>query len=206
MEQTVKIIPEGYMQDRKGRLVPKSIVSDYDLEMDAFVKSQITKAKNLQSQLREFKKQAFGDCYAWMDLVAEKYDRQHGGLKGNVTFSTFDGSQQIRISVQDYMDFGPELQIAKDIIDELIAEWSVGANENLLAISADTFDVDKEGKLSTGRILSLRRHKITDPRWLRAMEAIAESLQVAVSKTYINFREKGPDGKLNNIPLDLAAL
>jgi len=66
--------------------------------------------------------------------------------------------------------------------------------------------VDKEGKLNTGRILSLRRIKITDPRWLEAMEAISESLQVAVSKTYINFREKGPDGKLNNIPLDLAAL
>jgi len=206
MEQTVKIIPEGYMQDRKGRLVPEAQVSDYDLEMNAFVKSQIAKARELQSQLRGFKKSAFNDCYAWLDLVAEKYGRQHGGQKGNVTFSTFDGSQQIRISVQDYLEFGPELQVAKEIIDECLTEWSVGANENLQAIIADAFEVDKEGKLNTGRILSLRRIKITDPRWLEAMEAISESLQVAVSKTYINFREKGPDGKLNNIPLDLAAL
>ncbi len=29
------VVPEGYMKDRKGRLVPVSQVSAYDLEMDA---------------------------------------------------------------------------------------------------------------------------------------------------------------------------
>ncbi|MEN3964722.1 DUF3164 family protein, partial [Enterobacter hormaechei] len=105
----------------------------------------------------DFKRRAFDECYAWLDLVAEKYGRTRGGAKGNVTFSSFDGAQQITIRVQETLTFGPELQIAKDLIDECVTEWSEGANANLRAIISDAFQVDKEGQLNTGRILSLRR-------------------------------------------------
>ncbi|QBH98686.1 DUF3164 family protein [Limnobaculum zhutongyuii] len=194
------------MMDRKQRLVLISQVPAYDLEMDAFVRAQIAAAKKIQVQLMDFKTSAFSDCYAWLDLVAEKYNRQMGGVKGNVTFSSYDGSQQIQIKVQDTLVFGPELQVAKEIIDECLHEWSEGANANLRALVTDAFAVDKEGQLNTGRILSLRRIKIDDERWLQAMDAIADSLLIATSKTYINFREKAADGKLIAIPLDIAAV
>ncbi|EPK4543361.1 DUF3164 family protein [Serratia marcescens] len=197
---------DEYMKDRKGRLVPISQVSDYDLAMDSFVREQVSAAKAKNKDLRDFKERSFADCYAWLDLVAEKYGRTRGGAKGNVTFPSFDGSQQITIRVQETLTFGPELQIAKDLIDECVTEWSEGANANLRAIISDAFQVDKEGQLNTGRILSLRRVKIQDDRWIKAMEAISESLQVAMSKTYINFREKDESGKLVNIPLDIAAI
>ena len=197
---------EDYMKDRKGRLVPINQVSDYDLAMDSFVREQVAAAKVKSADLSDFKQRAFDECYAWLDLVAEKYGRTRGGAKGNVTFSSFDGSEQITIRVQETLTFGPELQIAKDLIDECVTEWSEGANANLRAIISDAFQVDKEGQLNTGRILSLRRVKIQDERWNRAMEAISESLQVAMSKTYINFREKDKSGKLVNIPLDIAAI
>ncbi|BFI61634.1 sulfate transporter [Yersinia pseudotuberculosis] len=201
-----KVLPEGYMVDRKSRLVPISQVSDFDLEMDAFVRAQVAEAIEESARIKAFKSKSFDECYAWLDLVAEKYGKTRGGLKGNVTFASYDGSEQIRIAVQDSLTFGPELQIAKDLIDECLNEWSEGANENLRAIILDAFAVDKEGQLNTGRILSLRRIKIDDPRWHQAMEAISESLQIAVSKTYINFRQKDADGKLVNIPIDIAAV
>ncbi|AVX39789.1 DUF3164 family protein [Yersinia massiliensis] len=198
---------EEYMKDRKGRLVPIAHVSDYDLAMDSFVKEQVAAAKVKSAELRDFKRRAFDECYAWLDLVAEKYGRTRGGAKGNVSFSSFDGSLQITIKVQDSLAFGPELQIAKDLIDECVTEWSEGANDNLRAIISDAFQVDKEGQLNTGRILSLRRVKITDDRWNKAMDAISESLQIAVSKTYINFREKKDEsGELINIPLNISAI
>lgn len=201
-----EINKDEYMKDRKGRLVPIAQVSDYDLAMDSFVREQVAAAKVKSADLSDFKQRSFDECYAWLDLVAEKYGRTRGGVKGNVTFSSFDGSEQITIRVQETLTFGPELQIAKDLIDECVTEWSEGANANLRAIISDAFQVDKEGQLNTGRILSLRRVKIQDERWNRAMEAISESLQVAMSKTYINFREKDKHGKLINIPLDIAAI
>lgn len=201
-----KVLPEGYMLDRKSRLVPISQISDFDLEMDAFVRAQVAEAFEENARIKAFKAKSFNECYAWLDLVAEKYGKTRGGAKGNVTFPSYDGSEQICIAVQDSLTFGPELQIAKELIDECISEWSVDANENLRAIILDAFAVDKEGQLSTSRILSLRRIKIDDPRWHQAMEAISESLQVAVSKTYINFRRKNSEGKLVNIPINIAAV
>lgn len=197
---------DEYMKDRKGRLVPISQISDYDLAMDSFVREQVAAAKLKRDELSEFKRRAFDECYAWLDLVAEKYGRTRGGAKGNVTFSSFDGGEQITIRVQETLTFGPELQIAKELFDECVTDWSKGANANLQAIVTDAFQVDKEGQLNTGRILSLRRVKIQDERWIKAMDAISESLQVAMSKTYINFREKDKHGKLINIPLDIAAI
>ena len=197
---------DKYMKDRKGRLVPVNQIDEHDIEMDAFVRNQVRKAKELQTVLRQFKQNAFDDCYAFMDLLAEKYERKIGGQKGNVTFSTFDGSMQVRIAVQDTLTFGPELQIAKQIIDECLNDWAKDANQNLRTLITDAFEVDKEGELNTGRILSLRRIKINDERWKQAMDAISESLRIAVSKTYINFREKDSNGKYNNIPLDLAGV
>lgn len=44
---------------------------------------------------------------------------------------------------------------------------------------------DKEGQINTGRVLSLRRLDIKDERWLRAMNAIGEAVQVVGSKSYI---------------------
>lgn len=197
---------DKYMKDRKGRLVPVEQIDEHDIEMDAFVRNQVRKAKELQTVLRQFKQNAFDDCYALMDLLAEKYERKIGGQKGNVTFSTFDGSMQMRIAVQDSLTFGPELQIAKQIIDECLYDWAKDANQNLRTLITDAFEVDKEGELNTGRILSLRRIEINDERWKQAMDAISESLRIAVSKTYINFREKDSNGKYNNIPLDLAGV
>lgn len=195
-----------YLKDRKGRLVPIQQIDEHDIEMDAFVRKQVSKAKELQAVLRQFKQNAFDDCYAFMGLLAEKYNRKIGGQKGNVTFSTFDGSMQIRIAVQDTLTFGPELQIAKQIIDECLNDWAKDANQNLKTLITDAFGVDKEGELNTGRILSLRRIKIQDKRWEQAMDAISESLRIAVSKTYINFKEKDHIGKYNNISLDIAGV
>ncbi|OTQ49320.1 DUF3164 family protein [Gilliamella apis] len=195
-----------YLKDRKGRLVPIQQIDEHDIEMDAFVRKQVSKAKELQAVLRQFKQNAFDDCYAFMGLLAEKYNRKIGGQKGNVTFSTFDGSMQIRIAVQDTLTFGPELQIAKQIIDECLNDWAKDANQNLKTLITDAFEVDKEGELNTGRILSLRRIKIQDKRWEQAMDAISESLRIAVSKTYINFKEKDHIGKYNNISLDIAGV
>ncbi|MCG9624612.1 DUF3164 family protein [Vibrio mediterranei] len=199
-------VPEGYLRDRKQRLIPLEQVPAHDLEMNDFVLATVAKAYEMQEQLREFKAAAFGDCHAFLDLLAEKHERKLGGEKGNVTFSSYDGTKQVQISVQDSIVFGPELQVAKDIIDECLHEWSEGANANLKAIVTDAFEIDKEGNLNTGRILSLRRISIDDERWQQAMKAIADSILVASTKPYIRFKERGDAKKMVNISLDIAAL
>lgn len=200
------LIDGKYMKDRKGRLVPIEQVPQHDLEMDAFVRSNITAAIELQKSMIEFKQRVFGDCHAFIALLDEKYNVKRGGTKGNVSFSTYDGEQQIIISMNNIVSFGPEIQSAKSLIDECIEDWSQGANEKLLAIVNDAFVVDQQGKLNMSRIISLLRIDTKDERWDAAKEAIKDALIVNETKAYLNFKQRNGEGKMVEIPLAMAAL
>lgn len=201
---TVLNIPEGYRQDMRGRLIPDSQVKAIDIERSDLVERLIERAKQEQLRLREFKELAFGDIAAFIQLSAEQYEVVLGGTKGNVTLYSFDGRYKIVRQCQDYIRFDERLQAAKALIDECIQSWSSDSNINLKTLVLDAFQVDKEGKISTGRVLGLRRHNIDDPKWLQAMKAISDSIIVTDSKDYIRFYERDAENKYRAISLDFA--
>lgn len=197
-------MPDGFRQDSKGRLVPENTIKPIDFERDALVSRLIEKVKEVQQQLKQFKALAFGDIAAFVDLSLEQYDVHLGGNKGNITLYSFDGQYKIVRQIQDSIRFDERLQAAKVLIDECIQSWSADSNDHLKILILDAFQVDKEGKISTGRVLGLRRHDIKDEKWLQAMEAIAESINVVDSKSYVRFYERDKDGKYQAISLDFA--
>lgn len=197
-------IPEGYRQDIKGRLIPNSQVKAIDVERSDLVERLIELAKQEQARLREFKELAFGDIAAFIQLSAEQYEVVLGGTKGNVTLYSFDGRYKIVRQCQDYIRFDERLQAAKALIDECIQLWAADSNDNVKALINDAFQVDREGKISTGRVLGLRRLDIDDPKWLQAMKAISDSIIVTDSKDYIRFYERDAENKYQAISLDFA--
>lgn len=203
---TNQTAPKGMRLDKNGNPVPERIIDPYKLEQDDFVNALIIIAKTQQVQLKEFKEFAFGECAAFLELLGEKYNVEKGGRKGNVTYTSFDGQRQVVVAMQDNITFGPELQIAKQLIDKYLHGLTEGANDELKVFVNDVFEVDKQGKLNKRRILDLRQYSINHPLWLEAMEAIADSINIASTKQYIRFREKDEHGKWKNIPLDFAAL
>ncbi|STY90300.1 DUF3164 family protein [Moraxella bovis] len=58
----------------------------------------------------------------------------------------------------------------------------------------------------TRRVLSLRSLDINDEKWLQAMDAISDAIQVVSSKEYIRVYERDNDGKYQQITLDFASL
>lgn len=200
-------IPEGYMEDAKGRLVPVTTIDEIDLTRNDLVSELATKAKALQEQMRDFKLAVMGDIGAFVDLAAERYEVSIGGKKGNVTLISYDGRLKIQRAIQESISFDERLQAAKALIDDCIHRWSEGSASELKVLVDDAFQVDKEGQINTGRVLSLRRHKIDDENWLKAMDAIADSIQITGSKTYVRFYERvGESDRWEAIPLDLAAV
>lgn len=199
-------IPEGYRADSKGRLVPEGSIKPIDIERDAVVTSLIEKVKAVRQQLKDFKALAFGDIEAFIELSLEQYGVHAGGGKGNITLHSFDGKYKIVRQIQDSIRFDERLQAAKVLIDECIQSWSVDSNDHLKVLVNDAFQVDKEGKISTGRVLGLRRHNIDDPKWKQAMNAISDSIKVVDSKSYVRFYERDKDGKYQPISLDFASV
>ena len=202
-----KEMKEQFLEDAQGRLVPKAAVKQIDLKRHEAVTSIMADTFRERDRLVEFKKSI------WLrvqDFLAESAKdsgaRKFGGAKGNVTLTSFDGRFKVMVAVNDTVQFNEKLQVAKQLIDKCIANWSKGANENLRAIVDDAFNVGKSGLVSTSRVLGLRRLNIKDTTWKKAMDAITESMQVASSKTYMRFYERQEDGSYRQIPLDVANL
>ncbi len=200
-----KNIPDGYWMDAKGCLIPESMIKPIDKERDWLVKELVNKASEVSAVLSSFKVQAFGDIAAFIDLSAEQYDTKIGGQKGNLTLYSFDGKYRVQRAIQDRIAFDERLQAAKELIDQCLHDWTEGARPEIQSIVTNAFATDKEGQINTGRVLTLRRLDIKDERWVRAMAAIGEAIQVVGSKSYIRVYERiGDSEQYRPIPLDIA--
>lgn len=204
MEATNTNIPEGYMEDSQGRLVPVSGIKAADLARNDLVIDLMSRAKELSLILAAFKQHAMADIEAFVELSGEEYGAKLGGKKGNVTMYSFDGRFKLIRSIDDYIVFDERLQAAKSLIDECLKRWTVGSQTELRTIVNDAFQVDKTGRINTKRVLSLRRLDIQDETWQRAMQAISDSVQVISSKSYIRFYERQPDGSYKQLNLNIA--
>jgi len=196
-----------FMEDAHGRQVPVSMIKKFDLKRNDLVCSIMSRAFAERERLAEFKQQVWEEIQAFVDESAKDSGaKKLGGKKGNITLTSFDGRYKLIVAVNDGILFNEKLQIAKQLIDECIGKWSKNARPELKVLVDDAFNVGKNGLVSTGKVLGLRRLNITDATWRRAMDAITESIQVVSSKTYMRFYKRQEDESYKQIPLDVASL
>lgn len=194
-----------YVNKGGGELTPLSAIKPEDIEEDELVRRLTARAEEIRRELAAFRDLVFGEVTAYRQLLAEQYGVTRGGPKGNITLSTVDGGQRLNIQVARTISFGPKLEIAKTLIDGCIRRWSEGSNNNIRALIDQAFQVDKQGKLNTDRILGLKRLNIVDEtgEWDKAMNAIADAVRVVSSKEHARFYRISDAGE-DRIPLDLA--
>jgi len=193
------------MVDAKGREVPLDLVKPQDQLMDEQVRKIAGYALALSDQLRRFKEHTFDDISAFEAMLAQEYDTRVGGAKGNKTLTSYDGLYQVQVQVQDRVDFGPELQIAKGLIDECLNEWSADSRPEIQAIVTRAFNTDRGGQINRAEIFMLLRLDIEDARWRRAMDAIRDAMRVVGKATYVRVKHR-PDteARWETVLLDLA--
>lgn len=202
----VEIDGEKYMVDDKGRRTPLAMVKPQEKLEDQMVRKIIFFAEALSAQIDRFRGHCFDDIGAFMALLSEQYGATRGGKKGNMTFTSYDGRLKVQVQISDQMTFGPELQVAKDLIDECINEWSAGSRDEIRALVDHAFEPRKEGIVNREAIFSLRRVEIDDDRWKRAMDAIGDSIRVQGSKTYIRFYKRpDPNALWEAVTIDMAS-
>ncbi len=199
-------IRDDCMEDALGRWVPVTQVRPIDNARDELVREKVIKVLALQAQLRALKYELLGDVDAFVALSAERYGVKMGGNKGNVTLASFNGQFQIQRQIGEHFTFDEGLQAAKSLIDACLREWTAGSSGEIRALVDYAFQVDKEGRINTSRILGLRRLDIKDERWQQAMQAISDSLQVSGTRAYVRLYQRDASGKMLAIPLNIAEL
>lgn len=198
--------PAGHRQDAKGRLVPESQIRPIDKCRDELVRELFAKAEAVHQVLADFKRTAFADIAAFVELSAAEYGVSLGGEKGNVSLLSFDGGLRVQRAIAETIVFDERLQAAKALIDECLKEWTADARPEIALLVQDAFRVDGAGNIRTGSVLALRRLDIADARWRRAMEAIGEAVQVVGSKSYVRFHQRDANGQYQALSLDLAGV
>lgn len=201
---TPPAIPAGFRQNRQGHLVAEANIKPIDQARDELVLELVAKAKVINGILADFKARTFDDVAAFVSLSAEQYGVQLGGEKGNVSLMSFDGRYKVVRQIQELIRFDERLQAAKELIDDCLQEWSEGAREELKVLVTDAFRVDQQGNIRTGQVLGLRRLDIKDERWLQAMKAVAEAVQVVGTTSYVRLYERDGLGRYQPINLALA--
>lgn len=212
-EFTPAPIPDGridldgraYMADGKGNLVPVGLIKAQHLLEDQLVRKIMGFAMALSDQVARFKAHTFDDIGGFEALLAQEYGATIGGAKGNKTLMSHDSLFKISVQVADNVVFGPELQIAKALIDECLNEWAAGTRDEIRAIITRAFNTDKEGQVNRAQIYMLLRLEIEDARWQRAMKAIRDAMRTVGSKTYVRcHRRETFDGPWQPVSIDLA--
>jgi hypothetical protein len=200
-------INPDFMINAQGHHVPLSKVKPIDIERNDLVLNLVTIAKGVRQILADFKADAFGDIGAFVQLSAEQYGVKVGGQKGNIVLHSFDGKYKIARQIAEHIQFDERLQAAKALIDQCINNWTTDSNDNVKAIINKAFEVNKEGHISTSRVLALRTLNIDDIDWKNAMSAIADSITIVGSKAYIRLYERvGDTDQWSPISLDIASL
>lgn len=198
------VVPDGYMANSKGHLIPVDKVKAVDKLRDEEVIAMVRMAKVLNEDMRRVKNRLFASFNDFVALSAQEYEVQLGGKKGNTTLFSYDGKYKVQLAVSENIVFDERLQIAKNLIDECLTDWTRDSSDNIKVIINQAFQVDKEGKISTHRVLSLRSLDINDDNWLRAMDAIGDAIQVTDTKEYIRFYERDDKGAYHQIALDFS--
>lgn len=194
-----------YMTDAEGRLTPLDFVKPQDKLMDEMVRKIVAYGQDLSEQVSRYKEHCFEDVAGFLAVLEQEYGQTRGGKKGNMTFTSYDGCLKVTVQVADNIEFGPELQIAKELLDECLTEWSSDARPELQAIVTRAFNTDKPGQVNRSEIFMLLRLDIEDERWRRAMQAIRDAMRVVGSKAYVRcYQRPTPDAAWQAITIDMA--
>lgn len=201
-----KVLKEGkhtYWIDGEGLKVPYKHVHESDRIRDRAVTSLVSRAKRLQTIIKNEKEAMEREILAYLGEAARREDEE---WVGGTSITSFAGDLAVTVKVAKRWTFDERLQIAKSKIDKCIEDWSGNANSKLVALVNRAFKVDQKGDVDAKQIIGLRTLKIEDELWQEAMTLIADSQKVQGTKTYIYFQEADESGKLQTIALDFSNL
>lgn len=203
---TVTVGDDVYMKDGRGRMVPVALVPAKDQLQDEMVRTIVGHAKDLSEQIGRFRGHTMDDIGGFDALLEAEYGgHSRQSVKGNRTYMSHDGCYKVQVQISETVAFGPELQVARDLVDECLAEWAADSRAEIRALVEHAFQTDKEGEISRGSIYSLLRLDIEDPRWRKGMEALRDAMRVVGSKSYVRIYEREtPEDGWQPVTIDLA--
>ena len=200
---------KGSWLDPRGVPVPKKFIPKVDQRRDQAVEKIHKAIGKLEKQMTDAKRECLGELTAYLDFLEKETGVARQG-KGNLTLTGFSGDKQVDLRIDDVIEFDERLQSAKTLIDEYVADLGTSSAEEIVALVREAFNLDKKKNVNQAMIMRLLKLQFKDPRWVRAVELIHESISVAGSRQYLQIRRKikTPSGseQWEPVPLNFSAI
>ncbi len=194
------------MTDAQGNAVLAKYVKPYDRQRDAIARRVLRRWEKMSEALAKCYAETAADIEA-VERAAESGRGQARGKKGNFQFQSFDGLIAVSRTARYELRFDERLRVAREIIDELVAEKAAGMDEDFAVMLKEIFRPTSDGMLSQARVMGLFRWKIKHPRWLEAMDLIRASIESRRGKNLLAVRHKaGRDADWQSVLLDVSAV
>ena len=203
MNAPIQQIPDGFVKNAAGHLVPEHQVREQDKLRDNVARDLAAQAVAISDSMTAFKAKALADIEDLISISLERYGVKLGGKKGNVSITTYDGEFKIERALANRLSFTEEILAAKELIYACIRKWSAGADRHLMALVDRAF-TGRNGEIRTNDVLDLMRQEIDDEDWKTAMEALRDSIQVNGKAVYIRVYRRIGDDRYEQINLNLA--
>lgn len=173
-----------------GNPIPEKNVPKVLKKRDAAVTRIIKRALNLEKQMKLYKIKISEEVSKYISSIGD-IGKFEVSAKGNITLTDYAGLNQVCIQVNDSFEYDERFNMAKGLIDECVQEWSKDANENLQALVAEAFNVDKKGKVNHYMITRLFNNvQVKHPKWKQAKQLYYESQNAVGSRKYIMLRSR----------------
>lgn len=202
------IVADGnrYMADGKGGLRAVENIPPMKKLQDEMVRKVFGFAFALSDQISRFKGHVYEDLGGLDALMMQEYGMKVGGVKGNRTYSTFDGLMKIEVRIADLIVYGPEMQVAKAIFDKVLNARAAGADPLIRSIITNAFDTDKEGQINRANVFVLLNVEDPDPEFQEGQRAIRNAMHTIGSKSYLRFGHRDAyDAAWQTLTIDLAS-
>lgn len=189
---TFNVNGKPWVNTADGGGMPLDLVKTEHWLEDQMVRKIIAFAKPLSAEIARFKRHTRADIAEFDRTLEAKYGLVKRGRagKGNQQYKTIDGLMMVETRVNDVTEFGPQLQVAKQLLDECLLEWVAEGRAEIQAIVTKAFNTDQAGKINKNAIIALTKIESDDPRWQQAMEAIHEAVRVIGTKERLSFSFK----------------
>ena len=204
---TAMHIPDGFMKNAQGHLVPEAQVREQDKLRDQVVTDLAMQAIHINEALSAFKRKALADIADTIQIAADKWEVDLGGKKGNISLTSYNGEFKVQRVYAERITFSEELEAAKELFGRCLDRWTEKADNNIRALIDRAFRPNNSGQIRTAELLGLLRLEIDDAEWKTAVEALQASINVSGSTVYVRVYKRIPDtDRYQLIPLDLASV
>ncbi|MCP1270922.1 DUF3164 family protein [Acetobacter cerevisiae] len=193
---TLEINREGTVMTCGGPW-PRAKIATSALLANDFAIDMVGDAKALNELMCETKARMYAKVEIYEQQLLDHYKaKKRRNSRGQISACSLDDCFRVDLSIADFRRVTSDFIAAQALMGEVLDDLMEDVNPDIrLLLEAAFVPDEKTGRVNVERLQQVRKVKLSHPRWADVLDAVANSIEVTSSKSYLRFywRERNDD-------------